>query len=253
MTTISLDERRAAVEATRALAEAMGQAMPSESRLETFPDILQGTDEWYDQRRGMLTASAIGQMITAKTLAPANNDTSRGLIALLAAERITGVTDPTYVSDDMLRGTEDEPYAVDAYSEHYAPVTAIGFMVRSWGACRLGYSPDGLVGSDGLIEVKSRRSKMQVLAVTSGEVPAANMAQLQAGLFVSGRAWIDYVSFSGGMHLWKVRVLPDPKWFAAIIGAVEAFESAASDMVARYTAAVEGLPLMKRPVTEMVI
>ena len=248
---ISLDERRAAVEATRKLAEAMGQLAPS--RLDIYPDILQGTDEWYDQRRGMLTASVIGQMLTAKTLAPANNEVSRGLVALLAAERITGVTDPTYMSDDMLRGTEDEPYAVDAYSEHYAPVTTVGFMVRSWGTNRLGYSPDGLVGDEGLIEIKSRRGKKQVLTVVAGEVPAENMAQCQAGLFVSGRQWLDYVSFSGGMHLWKVRVTPDPRWFEAIAAAVEHFEVAAADMVARYTAAVKGLPLMKRPLTEMVI
>ena len=84
-------------------------------------------------------------------------------------------------------------------------------MVRSWGRYKLGYSPDGLVGKDGLVEVKSRRQKAQVLTVVSGEVPAANMAQLQAGLFVSGRDWIDYISFSGGMHLFPIRVYPGPE------------------------------------------
>lgn len=251
---VDMDARRAAaIEATRPLAEALAQPRTVTSRLQTFPDHVQGSDEWYDQRRGMITASVIGQLITTKTLAPANNDTSRGLTALLAAERITGHTDPTFVSDDMLRGIDDEPRAVTAYREHIAPVTTFGFMVRSWGQCELGYSPDGLVGEDGLVEVKSRRSKKHVQTVLAGEVPAENMAQCQAGLFVSGRHWLDYVSFCGGMHLWTVRVTPDPRWFDAIAAAVEQFENTAAEMVAAYNAAVEGLPLTERTPEDVVI
>ncbi len=228
-------------------------AMSPPSQLHTFPELVQGSDEWYDQRRGMITASVIGQLLTPKTLAVADNDTSRGLIALLAAERITGYTDPNYVNDDMLRGIDDEPRAAAVYSQHFAPVTPDGFMVRSWGRCQLGYSADGLVGDDGLIEVKSRRQKKQLLTVLSDEAPAENMAQLQAGLFVSGRDWIDYISFSGGMHLWVKRVLPDPRWFEAITYAVEAFEDTAAEMVAKYNAAVDGLPMTERAVMEMIL
>jgi hypothetical protein len=215
-----------------------------------FPDLVQGSDEWYDQRRGMITASVIGNLITPKTLAVADNDTSRSLTALLAAERITGYTEPHYVNDDMLRGIEDEPRAAAVYSQHFAPVTADGFMVRSWGRCKLGYSADGLVGGDGLIEVKSRRSKKQLLTVVSDGVPPENLAQCQAGLFVSGRKWLDYVSFSGGMALWVKRVVPDERWFDAIVAAVEAFEETAAGMVAKYAAATEGLPMTER-VAEM--
>lgn len=223
------------------------------SRLHMFPELVQGSDEWYDQRRGMITASVIGQLLTPKTLAVADNDTSRGLIAALAAERVTGFTDPNYVNDDMLRGIEDEPRAAAVYSEHFAPVTADGFMIRSWGRCQLGYSADGLVGDRGLIEVKSRRSKKQLQTVLDGEVPAENVAQCQAGLFVSGRQWLDYVSFSGGMSLWVKRVVPDERWFDAIVAAVEAFEETASDMVAKYAAATAGLPLTERVKTEMIL
>lgn len=180
--------------------------------LHVFPDLIQGTDEWNDQRRGMVTASAVGQLLTANTVKPASNDYSRSLTALLTAERITGHTEPTYMNDDMLRGVEDEPRAVDKYSEHYAPVTTTGFMVRTedWG--KLGFSPDGLVGDDGLIEVKSRRQKKQLTTILSGQVPAENMAQLQSGLLVSGRDWIDYVSFCGGMPLYVKRVYPEQRW-----------------------------------------
>ena len=98
--------------------------------LHILPDLIQGSDEWHDQRRGMVTASVVGQLITPKTIEPADNDYSRGLIARLVAERITGYTEPTYMNDDMLRGVEDEPRAVEKYAEHFAPVTPNGFMVR---------------------------------------------------------------------------------------------------------------------------
>ncbi|MBM4616348.1 hypothetical protein GS540_17880, partial [Rhodococcus hoagii] len=130
--------------------------------LTTLQDLVQGTDEWLEQRRGIVTASVVGKLVTAKTLQPASNAESRGLTALLAAERITGWSDPTYISDDMLRGIEDEPKARDIYSEHFAPVTETGLMIRDDNGVKLGYSPDGLVGDDGLIEIKSRRQKVHL-------------------------------------------------------------------------------------------
>jgi hypothetical protein len=219
-----------------------------------LPDLIQGSEEWHDQRRGMVTASVVGKLVTPKTIRPANNDDSRGLTALLVAERITGYTDPTYMSDDMLRGVEDEPRAIEAYSEHYAPVTTSGFMVRDEDGWKLGYSPDGLVGDDGLIEVKSRRSKKHLTTILADEVPAENMAQCQAGLLVSGREWLDYVSYCGGMPLFVKRVRPDPRWFDAIIAAVEQFEKTAAEMIANYEASVADLPMTERVVEqEMVI
>jgi hypothetical protein len=215
--------------------------------LRIHDDLLQGTDEWHDQRRGMVTASVVGKLVTP-TLRVADNDESRGLTALLAAERITGYTDPTYVNSDMWRGIEDEPRAVEKYSAHYAEASTVGFMVRDDWGFPIGYSPDGLVGDDGLIECKSRRQKKHLQTILADEVPAENMAQLQCGLLVSGRAWIDYVSFCGGMPLYVKRVEPDPEWSKAIVAAVAQFELNAAQMVAAYTEATKGLPTTERPV-----
>lgn len=218
-----------------------------------LPDLIQGTDEWHDQRRGIVTASVVGKLLTS-TRKVASNDTSRAVVATLVAERITGWTDPVYVSDDMLRGTNDEPFAVEVYAEHFAPVTATGFMVRDDWGFEIGYSPDGLVGDDGLIEVKSRRAKKQLQTILDDEVPAENMAQMQCGLLVSGREWIDYVSYCGGMPLYVKRVEPDPEWFDAIVAAVTSFELAASLMVEQYRDATKGLPVTERVIElEMVI
>ncbi|WXW93188.1 exonuclease [Arthrobacter phage BrayBeast] len=214
--------------------------------LQIFEDLEQGTDEWLAARCGIVTASVVGQLITTKTLKPAANETSRGLANALLAERITGHVEPIQPTRDMERGTLDEPYAREIYSEHYAPATEIGFMVRDdWGH-RIGYSPDGLVGDDGLIEIKSRKQKVQLATILADEVPAENMAQIQCGLLVSGRDWLDYVSYCGGMPLYVKRVLPDPKWFEAIREAVALFEAEASQRLAIYTAAVKNRPATDR-------
>lgn len=202
--------------------------------LTIHPELVQGSDEWLEQRCGMVTASVVGKLITPKTVQPADNPESRGLTNQLVAERITGWVDPMYVSDDMLRGIDDEPRARAKYAEHYAPVKQVGFMTEDWWGFEIGYSPDGLVGDDGLIEIKSRRAKAQLATILADEVPVECMAQLQCGLLVSGRQWIDYVSYSGGMPLYLKRVLPDQKWFDAIIAAVTGFERKATEMVERY-------------------
>jgi len=215
--------------------------------LQIFDTLEQGTPEWDDLRRGIVTASTVHQLVTAKTLKVASNIESRALAATLVAERITGWTDERYVSFDMERGHEIEPEARRIYSENYAPVTVVAFMVREYKGFRIGYSPDGVVSDDGLIETKSRRPKEHLATVLRGEVPAENMAQLQTGLLVSGRKWIDYLSYCGGMALWRKRVYPDPAWRTAILAAVAELEDAAIAMTAAYLEATKGLPMTERP------
>lgn len=218
--------------------------------LHEYPDLEQRSDEWYAVRRGIVTASVVGQLVTPSTLKVASNPESRALTALLAAERITGWTEDTYTSDAMWRGIEDEPRAVEVYSEHYAPVTPSGFMVRDDWGFQIGYSPDGLVGADGSIECKSRAPKKHLQTILADAVPTENMAQLQAGLLVSGRKWIDYISYCGGMPMWVKRVTPDIKWQDAIVSAVAEFEKAVALMTATYARAVVGLPMTERIVFE---
>lgn len=176
----------------------------------------------------------------------ANNDTSRALALTLAAERITGHVEQVFPNRAMQRGTLDEPYAREVYAANYAPVDQIGFMIRDYAGFKLGYSPDGLVGDDGLIEIKSREQKKHLATILSDAVPAENMAQIQAGLLVSGREWLDYVSYCGGMPLWTKRVEPDAGWREAILDALAAFEDTARRIVATYTVAIEGRPQTER-------
>jgi hypothetical protein len=213
--------------------------------LHVFNDVVQGSEEWFAQRRGLVTASVVGKLLTP-TLKVADNDTARGITATLVAERITGVTEDSYTNNDMLRGVMCEPIARDIYSGLYHQAEEVGFMRFDGEGWSLGFSPDGLVGMDGLLEVKSPRAKTHVSTILADKVPAHYMAQCQAGLLVTGRKWIDWCSFHGGLPLYVKRVYPDPEWFAAITAACIQFEANAARMVAEYEAKAEGLPPTER-------
>lgn len=210
-----------------------------------YPDLEQGSQAWLDARCGLLTASVIGKLLTP-TLKVSDNETSRGLTLTLAAERITGHVEYVHPTFDMQRGTDDEPFARALYAEHHAPVKEIGFATLQGDGYKIGYSPDGLVGEDGLIECKSRQPKGQLIAILSDRPPTTNMAQMQAGMFVTGRAWCDYISYSAGLPLFVKRVHADPNWFAAIEAAAIAFETNVTDVIARYTNASRFMPATER-------
>lgn len=191
-------------------------------------DVHQGSEEWLALRCGILTASEM-KLIVTPTLKPASNDKERSHLYELLAQRITRYVEPHYVSDDMLRGHDDEITAVDLYCEHFAEVERVGFITNSKWGFTLGYSPDGLVGTDGAVECKSRKQKYQVetfvLNVNGGTIPADFMLQVQTGLLVSERAWCDLISFSGGLPLAVIRAHADPAVQDAILKAAEAFET----------------------------
>lgn len=258
-----------------------------------YKDLEQGSESWLEARRGIITASVIGGLITQKSrdaltvdcpkceaaafgpcisaarktptpiktvhdersaivtgmprvLEVADNETSRGIIHTLAAERITGHVEYVHPTFDMQRGSEDEPFARDVYREHFAPVEEIGFMVRDFGSYRIGFSPDGLVDDDGLIEIKSRKAKEQIATVLLNRVPTYNLAQIHTGMLVADRSWCDYVSFSAGLPLWRKRIERDPKWDAVIKDAASAFEINVTNIVGNFTIATAHLPMTER-------
>ena len=198
-----------------------------------YHDIEQGSDEWLAVRQGILTASEM-RLILTPAMRTASNDKERAHLFELIGQRITGYTEPHYISDDMLRGHEDEIEARIRYADHFYPVTECGFVTRDMGGFVIGYSPDGLVGDDGLIECKSRRQKYQIETILADEVPAEYLLQIQTGLLVTGRKWLDFVSYCGGMPMFVKRVWPCPEIQQAIIAAASAFEQRLAAAQARY-------------------
>lgn len=192
----------------------------------TIHDCLQGSDEWLSLRCGLMTASKMKLVITP-TGKPANNDKSRSHLYELSAQRITQYVEPHFISDDMLRGHDDEERARQLYAKtwpQFGTVTTPGFLTRTFpSGLVLGYSPDLFV-ADGQGECKSRRAKYQIETGLRG-VPDEYVLQIQTGLLVSGRAWCDFVSYSGGLPMIRVRVFPDQEMHAKILEAAESAET----------------------------
>lgn len=204
-------------------------------------DLIQGSDEWLAARCGLITASEM-KMILTPTLKLANNDKSRAHFYELAFQRLTGFVEPQYISDAMMRGQQDEGYAREAYIANRSDVEQVGFITNDLWGFTIGYSPDGLVGDDGLIEVKSRGGKYQVQTIANDAVPEEYWLQLQTGLLVTGRKWIDFISYCGGLPVFIKRVEPDPQMQDAIIAAVAAAEARITEIEQEYRATLAAMP-----------
>ncbi len=204
-------------------------------------DLIQGSDEWEASRRGLLTASEMKLVITP-TLKIADNDKTRAHLWEMLAQRITKYVEPHFYSDDMLRGHEDEKEARKLYSANHAPTQTCGFVTNDRWGFTIGYSPDALVGDDGLIECKSRRQKYQVQTIAENGVPDEYKMQLQTALLVTERKWIDFVSYSGGLPMFVTRVEPDPAVQEAIVAAATAFEAKLADKEREYHATLASMP-----------
>lgn len=203
------------------------------------PEVDQGSEAWLAMRCGLLTASQVNLILTP-TLKTANNEKTRAHLYELLAQRMTQYVEPSYISDDMLRGMSDEVDARILYDAKVAPVTSCGFITNDRWGFTIGYSPDGLLGADGLIEVKSRRQRFQVETLLKAALdktpPADYMLQLQTGLLVSERSWIDFISYCGGMPMLVLRVHPDERIQAAIVEAATNFHEMMSDCESLYRA-----------------
>lgn len=203
-----------------------------------FSDIDQGSDEWHAAKAGVLSASQMHIIVTPTRKTPAANARARLHFYRLMGERIRRLdptredrlyVEPQYVSDDMLRGMEDEIEAKRLYAEHYAPIQNMGFITNDEWGFTLGYSPDGLVGDDGCVECKSVAEphylRIFTESLAKSEVPPQFVAQIQTGLLVSGRKWCDLLCYSGGWPMITTRVLPDQAAQATILKAASEFEA----------------------------
>lgn len=155
-------------------------------------DIAQGSDEWHELRAGRITGTdAETLLINGKNGFSAGQQT---LLYKKAAEFITGPELNGFTNYAMQRGTELEPYARMEYeSKTWNHVEQVGFVSAG---DYLGFSPDGIIGEDGLIEIKCPMGPEFVRFVDTKEIPKAHYAQMQWGMFLTGRKWCDYVVFN---------------------------------------------------------
>ena len=196
---------------------------------------LQRSPEWIAERCGRVTASRIADLL-AKTRSGwgASRANYR---AQLVAERLTGTVQESYTNAAMAWGEEHEAEAIAAY-EFYrdASVELCGFMPHPTVAMS-GASPDGLVGTDGLIEAKCPQTATHIETLLRRTVPGDYLLQMQWQMACTGRAWCDWVSFDPRMpehlKLFVLRVPRDNALIATVEAEVLNFLNEVEDMVAK--------------------
>lgn len=162
-------------------------------------EIEQNSPEWYEIRRGKFTCSTLSDLFMDKKTKGYNEAINK-----VVFERLTGEMPESYVNDYMRRGSELEPLAREKYElETFNSVRQVGFIEYSeW----FGYSPDGLIEDNGLIEIKCPKFSTLIDFALNKKIPKEYEYQMQGGLFVSEREWCDFVMFHPKMQILITKV-----------------------------------------------
>lgn len=203
--------------------------------------IEQGTAEWLLERCGKVTASRIADLMAkTKTGYSASRANYR---AQLVAERLTGTVQDSFTNAAMQWGTQTEPEARRAY-EFFVDrdVQQVGFIPHpSIEMC--GASPDGLVGPDGLLELKCPNTATHIDTLLSASIPDKYLKQMLFQMACTGRAWCDFASYDPRlpehMRLFVKRVERDDAAVAEIESEVRLFLAEIDDTVGKLLAAYE--------------
>lgn len=157
-------------------------------------EAIAGTPNWYAARRGLLTASRIADALAVlKNGKP--SESRRKLMFDLLAERVTGIAVDHYVTPAMQWGVDNQPHAIAAYEAETGELVGPELFVLHPTIDWAGATPDGLVGSDGLIEVKCPTTPKHLTWVMAGEVPEEHQPQMIFQLACTRRQWVDFVAY----------------------------------------------------------
>jgi putative phage-type endonuclease len=152
----------------------------------------QGSDEWLSLRLGKVTASKMSDVLS-KGRGTAPSKTAETYMMELLAERLTGESKPFFENDAMRWGTETEPQARFMYElKSGNKVEEVAFIERDEFT---GVSPDGLIGDDGMIEIKCPTTITQIKRALTDDYSKDYYAQIQMQLWVAERQWCDFLSF----------------------------------------------------------
>lgn len=190
-------------------------------------DVEQRSEDWYRARMGIPTASMFHAIMV-------QNDTRKGRASYmrkLAGERLTGIPMESYTNDDMERGREQEPEILARYVfEHDVEVTPCGFIKNGKKGC----SPDGLIGADGMVQIKSAAPHVmvEILMELHKGAPKKHLPQCQGELWVAERKWTDLViGSSPRLPLAVFHMKRDDQYIRDIEVAIHWFNRELDDMV----------------------
>lgn len=199
--------------------------------------MIQGSQEWLQLRAGRVTASRVADVI-ART--KSGYGASRAnYMAELIAERLTGIPAPSFTNAAMQHGVEQEPHARRAYAELMGVEVVEVPFVEHPEIAMFGCSPDGLVGDDGLVEIKAPNTATHLETLLTETVPGKYVTQMQVQMAVCGRAWCDFASFDPrlppSMQLFVKRVERDASLILDLETEVSAFLAEIDAKVAALT------------------
>lgn len=196
----------------------------------------QGTPEWLAERAGKVTASRMADlMATIKTGEAASRANYR---AELVAQRLTGQVEAGFTNAAMQWGTEQEPFARANYEIMRGVIVEETGFIQHPSIMMTGASPDGLVGSDGMVEIKCPNTATHIAFLLDGKIPQKYQLQMAWQMACCGRQWVDYASFDPRMpeylRLKVVRFNRDP-------AQIEAMEAEVRKFISEIDAAVSAL------------
>ncbi len=175
-------------------------------------DCIQGEPEWFEAKLGIPSASNFSKIVTCK------GDRSKmatKYLYQLAGEKVAGQAEEGYENAAMRRGKELEPEARELYELVTGEtVDQVGFCMREDVLC--GASPDGCIGKDGLVEIKCPTMAVHVGYLVGGTLPKDYLQQVQGQLYVTGRKWVDFVSYYPGIKPFIIRVRRDEAFLVAL-------------------------------------
>jgi len=195
----------------------------------------QRTDEWFRARAGKVTASRVADII-AKTKSGYSSSRDN-YMAELICQRLTGSVGESFQNAAMVWGTNTEPLARAAYiSAKGTGVEEIGFVPHPT-IENAGASPDGLVGEDGLVEIKCPLTNTHMNMILEQEIPTKYHVQMQWQMACTGRQWCDFISFDPRMpehmQLYIDRVERDQKMIDNLEAEVAKFLSEIENKIER--------------------
>lgn len=170
----------------------------------------QGSPEWLALRCGKITGSRFRAVMDLNKRNGQPNVARRRLVEVLRAEIATGEPERVEVNEYMAHGSAMEPHARIAYEFARDCTCVVPAFIQHPELPYIGYSPDGLLDDDGLIEIKSPALEARHMrTVESRQCPDDYLPQVQGGLWVTGRQWCDFVSYFPEISVEIVRVYRD--------------------------------------------
>jgi len=191
----------------------------------------QRSEEWFQARLGKVTASRVADVLAK--IKSGESASRRNYKIQLVSERLTGEKQETYINQAMQDGIDREQFARDRYVQQFGEVEEVGFVKHP--TLEAGASPDGMVGDDGIIEIKCPMGSTHTETLMTQDIPSKYIPQVQFQLLVTGRKWCDFVSynpmFPEHLQVFVKRVEADPVYQKELELEVKQFLGEVDDVI----------------------